>query len=236
MTHNENVDPAEINKFKQHAHHWWDAAGTMKALHDINPIRLKFIRTHADLADNTLLDIGCGGGILSESLAKAGANVSGIDLCEDVIKTAKLHALESELTINYRHISSTAASEEATQYDIVTCMELLEHVPNPSELIEDCAKLVKPGGKLFFSTINRTIKAYALAVIGAEYILGMLPKGTHQYSKFIKPSELASWCRENDLELKITKGMSYNPITKEYGLCNDTNINYLMYAEKSDHA
>ncbi len=228
-----NVDQAELNKFAELAHKWWDKTSEFKPLHDINPLRLNYIDQAIGLKGKTVLDVGCGGGILSESMAVKGAKVTGIDLGEKALKVAQLHSLESNVAVNYQLISvEELAQKQSESFDIVTCLEMLEHVPDPASVIAACAKLVKPNGHVFFSTINRNPKAYLFAVIGAEYVLNMLPRGTHDYEKFIKPSELASWARTAGLSLQDQVGMSYNPITQHYSLGNDTSVNYLMHMVK----
>lgn len=230
---NTNADPAELRKFSNLAHHWWDPASEFKPLHEINPLRLRWIDRKARLADKRVLDVGCGGGILSESMAAAGAHVTGIDLSEKALGVARLHLFESGQTVAYQLISAEQlADEQPGAFDIVTCMEMLEHVPDPASTVDACARLVKPGGEVFFSTLNRNAKAYMLAVIGAEYILKMLPKGTHDYAKFIKPSELARHCRASGLETTELIGMSYNPLTRAYSLGPDTSVNYLLHAHR----
>ncbi|MEX2962382.1 bifunctional 2-polyprenyl-6-hydroxyphenol methylase/3-demethylubiquinol 3-O-methyltransferase UbiG [Microbulbifer sp. TYP-18] len=227
-----NVDPAEIAKFEQLASRWWDRHGEFKPLHDINPLRANYIDQRAKVLDKKLLDVGCGGGILAEAMTQRGAQVTGIDLAEAPLKVAELHALESGLSIDYRRIAvDELAEQEAGSYDVVTCLEMLEHVPDPAAIIRACARLVKPGGDLFFSTINRNAKSWLLAIVGVEYVLRMLPKGTHEYSKFIRPSELGGWLREADLTLHDICGMTYNPITRNYKLNpRDVDVNYLVYA------
>ena len=228
-----NADQTEIDKFSALAHHWWDPTSEFKPLHAINPLRLNWIQQHADIQGKKVLDVGCGGGILTESLARSGAQAKGIDLSEKALKVADLHSLESGVTVQYEYISAEdLAAKEPAQYDVVTCMEMLEHVPDPLSIIKACASLVKPGGKVFFSTLNRNPKSYLLAVIGAEYILRMLPKGTHDYKKFIKPSELNDFLREADLELNEIIGLTYNPITEVYALGRDTDVNYLVATTK----
>jgi len=231
---NANVDAAEVAKFEALASRWWDKNSEFKPLHDINPLRANYIDLRAPVAEKKIIDVGCGGGILAESLAQRGAIVTGIDMGEAPLKVARLHALESGVEVDYRHIpAEQLAAEEAGQYDIVTCMEMLEHVPDPGSIIQACASLVKPGGQLFFSTINRNPKAYAFAILGAEYLLKMLPKGTHEYKKFIRPSELSHWLRVANLELEDISGMSYNPLTKTYRINpSDVNVNYLVHAIK----
>lgn len=224
-----NVDLLELEKFSQLAHRWWDPNSEFKPLHEINPLRLGYIDRHARLAGKAVLDVGCGGGILSESMAESGAQVTGIDLGDKALKVAKLHLLESGNKVNYRKISVEALAEEQPHhYDVVTCMEMLEHVPDPVSTVRACAELVKPGGWVFFSTINRNPKSYLFAVIGAEYVLNLLPRGTHDYAKFIKPSELGRMAREAGLDVQEVIGMSYNPITKVYSLGQDTDVNYIM--------
>jgi 2-polyprenyl-6-hydroxyphenyl methylase / 3-demethylubiquinone-9 3-methyltransferase len=228
-----NVEQAELNKFSELAHKWWDKNSEFKPLHEINPLRLDYINQAVSLNGKTVLDVGCGGGILSESMAIKGAQVTGIDLGEKALNVAKLHSLESGVNVDYRYISVEELAEQApASFDVVTCLEMLEHVPNPASVVEACAKLVKPNGHVFFSTLNRNPKAYLFAVIGAEYVLNMLPRGTHDYEKFIKPSELASWMRHVDLNLNHQMGMSYNPLTKHYWLSDDVSVNYLVHAVK----
>lgn len=228
-----NADQDELDKFANLASRWWDPEGDLKTLHQINPLRLNYIQSRAEITGKSVLDIGCGGGILSESMAQAGANVTGIDMHPTVIKTAKLHLHESGLNVEYLQIT---AEELATQrpgsYDVVTCLEMLEHVPDPSSVIKAAATLVKPGGHLFFSTINRNPKAYLFAIIGAEYILKLLPKHTHDYRKFIRPSELGAWLREVNLQPQHMLGMHYNPLTKEFSVNSDVSVNYLLHATK----
>jgi 2-polyprenyl-6-hydroxyphenyl methylase/3-demethylubiquinone-9 3-methyltransferase len=228
-----NADPAELEKFSQLAHKWWDPNSEFKPLHDINPLRLGYIDRHAGLVGKTVLDVGCGGGILSESMAGLNANVSGIDLADKALQVAKLHLLESGRHVNYRKITvEQLAAEQPGHYDVVTCMEMLEHVPDPHSVIEACAKLVKPGGWVFFSTLNRNLKSYLFAIIGAEYVFNLLPHGTHNYEKFIKPSELAQFCRNAGLGVTDLIGMSYNPLSKVYSLGNDTSVNYMIACRK----
>jgi 2-polyprenyl-6-hydroxyphenyl methylase / 3-demethylubiquinone-9 3-methyltransferase len=228
-----NSDQVELNKFSELAHKWWDKTSEFKPLHDINPLRLNYIDKAVSLNSKSVLDVGCGGGILSESMAEKGAKVTGIDLGEKALKVAQLHGLESGVDVEYRLIAvEKLAEEEPASFDVVTCLEMLEHVPDPASVVRACAALVKPGGHIFFSTINRNPKAYLLAVVGAEYILNMLPRGTHDYEKFIKPSELASWARIADLSLNHQIGMSYNPITQHYWLGDDVSVNYMMHMIK----
>ena len=228
-----NADQTEIDKFSALAHHWWDPSSEFKPLHAINPLRLGWIQEHVSIAGKKVLDVGCGGGILAESMAVAGAQAKGIDLSEKALKVADLHSLETGVKVEYEYISAeNLAQKEAGQYDVVTCMEMLEHVPDPLSIIKSCAALVKPGGKVFFSTLNRNPKSYLFAIIGAEYVLRILPKGTHDYKKFIKPSELNEFIREAGLELNELIGLSYNPITEVYSLGRDTDVNYLMATTK----
>ena len=229
-----NVDHQELEKFAALAHRWWDAGSEFKPLHDINPLRLEYIDSVAGLKGRQILDVGCGGGILSESMAVRGAYVTGIDLGEKALKVAQLHQLESCIDVEYRLISVEALAAECPEsFDVVTCMEMLEHVPDPAAVVAACSKLVKPGGHVFLSTLNRNPKSYLFAVIGAEYALNLLPRGTHEYEKFIKPSELASWCRQAGLEFSGITGMSYNPLTKRYWLGDDVSVNYIVHARKS---
>ena len=226
-----NVDPREIRKFGDLAHRWWDPNSEFKPLHDINPLRLGFIGERAELKDRRVIDVGCGGGLLSEGLATRGAQVTGIDLSDKALGVARLHLLESGLTVDYRKISAEDFAREAPgSYDVVTCLEMLEHVPDPSRSVAACAALVKPGGHVFFSTLNRNPKAYLFAILGAEYLLRILPVGTHDYAKFIRPSELCRWCSDGGLDVVDLRGMSYNPLTKRYWLDRDTSVNYLVHA------
>lgn len=230
-----NVDLHEIRKFEEVAHRWWDRESEFKPLHDINPLRLNYIDEHAALKGKTVVDVGCGGGILAESMAMRGATVTGIDLGETPLSVARLHALDSGIKVTYRKISAEdLAHEMPEQFDVVTCMEMLEHVPDPGSVIKACATLVKPGGKVFFSTLNRNAKAFLLAIVGAEYVLNMLPKGTHEYAKFIRPSELEAWAYDAGLDLQQTIGMTYNPLFQSYRLGRDIDINYIMYFKKED--
>jgi 2-polyprenyl-6-hydroxyphenyl methylase/3-demethylubiquinone-9 3-methyltransferase len=225
----QNVDPSEIQKFSDLAHRWWDPTSEFKPLHEINPLRLEWINGIVSLTGKKVIDVGCGGGILAESMAKKGAVVSGIDLSEKALKVADLHSLESGVAVRYEKIAAEEmAKRETGQYDVVTCMEMLEHVPNPASIIRACHQLVKPGGHVFFSTINRNPKAYLFAILGAEYVLQMLPKGTHDYEKFITPAELTQDIRNAGLQVNSLKGMSYNPFTKIYSLNKDTSVNYLV--------
>lgn len=230
-----NVDPAEIEKFEQLAHDWWDKNSHLKTLHDINPLRLAFIQQRCSLAGQRVLDIGCGGGILSESLAAQSAQVTGIDLAKASIGVAQLHQQTSGHDIEYLTVAAeTFAEERPQQYDVVVCMELLEHVPDPAAIVTAAATLLKPGGHLFLSTLNRTPKAYTQAILGAEYLLRLLPRGTHDYEKFIRPAELAEWLRAADMDLKDLKGMGYHPLKRHYFLREDVSVNYLLHAQKSE--
>lgn len=224
-----NADPKEIDKFSELAHRWWDPNSEFKPLHDLNPLRLGWIDGIARLAGKQVVDVGCGGGILSESMARAGATVRGIDLSKKALKVADLHSLESGVAVTYEEIPvEDLAARVPASVDVVTCMEMLEHVPDPASIVRACATLVRPGGHVFFSTINRNLKAYLLAIVGAEYVLNMLPRGTHDYDKFITPSELARFARIADLELVDMRGMTYNPLTQVYALGRDTDVNYMM--------
>ena len=224
-----NVDPQELEKFNELAHRWWDPGAEFKPLHDINPLRLDYIDKLAGLKGKTVLDVGCGGGILSESMAIRGAQVTGIDLGEKALKVAQLHLLETGNQVNYRKITvEDLAREQPQHYDIVTCMEILEHVPEPASAVQACAELVKLGGHVFFSTINRNAKAYLFAIVGAEYILKLLPRGTHDYSRFITPAELGRFCRGAGLSPQRVTGMTYNPFTRTYALGTDSSVNYIL--------
>jgi len=228
-----NVDHAEIAKFEALAHRWWDRESEFKPLHEINPLRVNWIDEHIALAGKKVIDIGCGGGILSEAMAQRGAQVTGIDMGEAPLSVARLHLLESGLEIDYRQITAEAMAEEAPeQFDVVTCLEMLEHVPDPASVIQACRALVKPGGQVFFSTINRNPKAYAFAIIGAEYVLQLLPRGTHDFKKFIRPSELGAWSRDAGLAVKDIIGLTYNPLTKHYKLAADVDVNYMVQTIK----
>jgi len=229
-----NVDPAELAKFSELAHRWWDTESEFKPLHQINPLRLAWIQTLAPLAGKKVVDIGCGGGILSDAMARQGAEVLGADLAVKSLKVAQLHALEAGTQgVQYREVSAEdLAQEQAGQYDVVTCMEMLEHVPNPASVVKACSALVKPGGWVFFSTLNRNPKSFLFAIVGAEYILNLLPKGTHEYARLIKPSELADWARIHGLDIQQMKGMTYNPFTRHYALGTDTDVNYMMATQK----
>lgn len=226
-----NADPAELQKFSELAHRWWDPASEFKPLHDINPLRLGWIDGKSALAGKEVLDIGCGGGILSEGMASLGARVTGIDLSEKALSVARLHLFESGHKVDYQLVSAEQHAEEnPARYDVVTCMEMLEHVPDPASTIAACAKLVKPDGHVFLSTLNRNLKSYVFAIIGAEYLLKLLPAGTHEYAKFIKPSELTRHCRNAGLETSAIIGLSYNPISRIYSLGADTDVNYMVHA------
>jgi 2-polyprenyl-6-hydroxyphenyl methylase/3-demethylubiquinone-9 3-methyltransferase len=228
-----NADPAELQKFSNLAHRWWDPESEFKPLHDINPLRLEYIDRNAGLRDKSVLDVGCGGGILSESMAARGARVTGIDLSDKALGVARLHLFESGHRIDYRSISAESlALEMPSAFDVVTCLEMLEHVPEPASTVRACATLVRPGGHVFFSTLNRNPKSYLFAIIGAEYLLRLLPRGTHDYAKFIKPSELMHACRDAGLDVAAIIGMSYSPIARSYSLGTDTDVNYLVRATR----
>ena len=230
-----NVDPAELAKFSDLAHRWWDPDSEFRPLHQINPLRLEWIKASATLQGKDVLDVGCGGGILTDAMARAGANALGIDLATKSLKVAQLHALEAQTPhVQYREVSVEAlALERPASFDVVTCMEMLEHVPDPASVVKACADLVKPGGWVFFSTLNRNPKSFLFAILGAEYVLNLLPKGTHEYAKFIRPSELASACRAAGLEWQHTRGMEYNPLTRRYWMSADTSVNYLVATQKA---
>ena len=231
----QNVDPEEIAKFESLAARWWDPHSEFKPLHDINPLRLKYINDRVGLKDKSVLDVGCGGGILAESMAALGATVTGIDLGEAPLAVARLHLKESGQKVEYLRVSAEdIASERPERYDVVTCMEMLEHVPEPASTIAACARLVKPGGQVFFSTINRNPKAWLFAIVGAEYVLNLLPKGTHEYLKFIKPSELEGWARQAGLGMRELIGMHYNPLSREYRLGRGVDVNYLAYCTRGE--
>ncbi len=230
-----NADPAELAKFSDLAHRWWDPESEFRPLHQINPLRLTWIDQLCPIAGRRVLDVGCGGGILSDAMARKGADVTGIDLSTKALKVAQLHALEVNTTgVTYRETSAEAlASEEPESFDVVTCMEMLEHVPDPSSVVRACSRLVKPGGRVFFSTINRNPKSFLFAIVGAEYVLNLLPKGTHEFAKLIRPSELASFCRDAGLSLEQTRGMEYNPLTRRYWLSADTSVNYMFATRRA---
>jgi len=232
---NTNVDPAELAKFSELAHRWWDTNSEFRPLHQINPLRLEWIQGLAPLKDKQVLDVGCGGGILSDAMARAGAHVTGIDLATKSLKVAQLHALETQTpNVSYREVSAEAlAGENPASFDVVTCMEMLEHVPDPASIVQACATLVKPGGWVFFSTLNRNPKSFLFAIVGAEYVLNLLPRGTHEYAKFIKPSELADHCRAAGLDLQAMRGLQYNPITRRYWLDGNTSVNYMIGTQKA---
>lgn len=236
MTDIHNVDPTEINKFEELASRWWDPNSEFKPLHEINPLRLDYINRLAALPGKKVLDVGCGGGILSESMAQCGASVTGIDMGKGPLEVARLHLLESGLDVDYQHIPvERLAAATPEKFDVVTCMEMLEHVPDPGSVVRACTDLVKPGGHVFFSTINRNPKAYLLAIVGAEYLLRLLPKGTHDYAKFIRPSELDNWIRQAGLETRDITGMTYNPLTQTYKLdSRDVDVNYLVHTRKPE--
>jgi 2-polyprenyl-6-hydroxyphenyl methylase/3-demethylubiquinone-9 3-methyltransferase len=225
-----NADPQELAKFGELAHRWWDPESDFKPLHQINPLRLGWIQQLCPLAGKRVLDVGCGGGILSDSMARAGAQVLGIDLSVKPLRVAELHAMEAGTEgVEYREIAVEAlAAEQPAGFDVVTCMEMLEHVPDPASVVRACATLVKPGGWVFLSTLNRNAKSFLLAIVGAEYVLNMLPKGTHEYARFLRPSELAQFCRDAGLEIQASRGLTYNPLTQRYSLGRDTDVNYLM--------
>ncbi|MDR3451456.1 MAG: bifunctional 2-polyprenyl-6-hydroxyphenol methylase/3-demethylubiquinol 3-O-methyltransferase UbiG [Rhodoferax sp.] len=235
MNHPVNADPAELAKFSDLAHRWWDKESEFRPLHQINPLRLEWINGLSPVAGRQVLDVGCGGGILADAMARQGAQVLGIDLATKALKVAQLHALEAQTPdVQYREISAEAlALEQPGSFDVVTCMEMLEHVPDPASVVAACAALVKPGGWVFFSTINRNPKSFLLAIVGAEYILNMLPRGTHEYAKLIRPAELAGYCRAAGLVLRHTRGMEYNPLTQRYWLSGDTSVNYMFATQKS---
>lgn len=235
MHNTENFDPAELAKFSDLAHRWWDPESEFRPLHQLNPLRLGWIETVVSLKGLRVLDVGCGGGILADSMARKGANVLGIDLASKALKVAQLHALEAQTQgVSYQEISAEAlAAEQPGSFDVVTCMEMLEHVPDPSSIVNACSTLVKPGGYVFFSTINRNVKSFLFAIVGAEYVLNLLPRGTHEYAKLIKPSELASYCRSAKLSLDEIKGMQYNPLSGHYWLNADSSVNYMFATSKS---
>ncbi len=231
----QNVDPAEIEKFSELASRWWDPDSEFRPLHQINPLRLAYIEQQGKVAGKKVIDVGCGGGILAEAMAIKGADVTGIDLGEKALTVAKLHALDSEQEIDYQLISAEEmAAAHAGEYDVVTCLEMLEHVPDPASIVSACAKMVKPGGRVYFSTLNRNPKAFAMAVVGAEYVLKLLPRGTHQYEKFIKPSELNAWVEHAGLKMHELIGLHYNPLFKSYKLAPGIDVNYLAYCTRPE--
>jgi 2-polyprenyl-6-hydroxyphenyl methylase/3-demethylubiquinone-9 3-methyltransferase len=236
MTTTVNADPRELAKFSELAHRWWDTESDFRPLHQINPLRLDWIDSLAPLNGKRVVDVGCGGGILADSMARRGADVLGIDLASKALKVAQLHAIEAGTPrIAYREVAAEAlAEEEPERFDVVTCMEMLEHVPDPASVVAACARLARPGGSVIFSTINRNAKAFAFAIVGAEHILKLLPKGTHEYAKFLRPSELATWCRDASLDLVATRGLEYNPLSRRYRLSADTSVNYMIACRKPD--
>ena len=238
MTNPVNADPAELAKFSELAHRWWDTDSEFRPLHQINPLRLGWIQSFCSLQGQKVLDVGCGGGILTDSLARKGAIATGIDLSVKALKVAELHALEAQTpNVQYREISAESlAAESPDSFDVVTCMEMLEHVPDPASVVMACSTLVKPGGWVFFSTINRNLKSFAFAVVGAEYLLNMLPRGTHEYAKMIRPSELARFCRSAGLEMRASKGLEHNPLTQRYWLSGNTDVNYMLAMQKPSAA
>ena len=229
-----NVDPAELAKFSELAHRWWDVNSEFRPLHQINPLRLDWIQSMAALKGKQVLDVGCGGGILSDAMARTGAHVTGIDLATKSLKVAQLHALETQTpNVTYREVSAEAlAAEQPASFDVVTCMEMLEHVPDPASVVQACATLVKPGGWVFFSTLNRNPQSFLFAIVGAEYVLNLLPKGTHEYAKFIRPSELAAFCRDAGLQTQASRGLQYNPLTQRYWLDANTRVNYMLATQR----
>ena len=229
-----NVDPAELAKFSDLAHRWWDVSSEFRPLHQINPLRLDWIQSMVALKDKQILDVGCGGGILSDAMARVGAKVTGIDLATKSLKVAQLHALETQTpNVSYREVSAEAlATEQPACFDVVTCMEMLEHVPDPASVVQACATLVKPGGWVFFSTLNRNPQSFLFAIVGAEYVLNLLPKGTHEYAKFIRPSELAAFCRDAGLQTQASRGLQYNPLTQRYWLDANTRVNYMLATQR----
>ena len=235
MTSTLNADPAELAKFSDLAHRWWDMEGEFRPLHQINPLRLDWINSHSPIKGKQILDVGCGGGILADAMARGGAQVTGIDLAAKALRVAQLHALEAQTpNVQYRELSVEALAQQQPQgFDTVTCMEMLEHVPDPASVVRACAALVKPGGWVFFSTLNRNPKSFLFAIVGAEYVLNLLPRGTHEFAKMVRPSELASYCRSADLDLRSTRGMAYNPLTRRYWLNADTSVNYLLATQRA---
>jgi len=234
MTATTNVDPAELAKFSELAHRWWDKNSEFRPLHQINPLRLDWIASHCPLADKQVLDVGCGGGILTDAMARKGAEVLGIDLATKALRVAQLHAIDAQTpNVTYREISAESlADQQPASFDVVTCMEMLEHVPDPASIVNACMRLARPGGWVFFSTLNRNAKSFLFAIIGAEYLLNLLPRGTHSYERMIRPSELARYCRDSGLDVKQTRGMEYNPLTQRYWLSADTSVNYMLATQK----
>jgi len=235
MTSTLNADPAELAKFSDLAHRWWDMEGEFRPLHQINPLRLDWINSHSPIKGKQILDVGCGGGILADAMARGGAQVTGIDLAAKALRVAQLHALEAQTpNVQYRELSVEALAQQQPQgFDTVTCMEMLEHVPDPASVVRACAALVKPGGWVFFSTLNRNPKSFLFAIVGAEYVLNLLPRGTHEFAKMVRPSELAAYSRSADLDLRSTRGMAYNPLTRRYWLNADTSVNYLLATQRA---
>ncbi len=234
MTTSTNVDPAELAKFSELAHRWWDKDSEFRPLHQINPLRLSWITSHCALAGKQILDVGCGGGILADAMARKGGDVLGIDLATKALRVAQLHAIEAQTpNVNYREVSAESlADQQPASFDVVTCMEMLEHVPGPASIVSACMRLVRPGGWVFFSTLNRNAKSFLFAIVGAEYLLNLLPRGTHTYERMIRPSELARYCRDSGLDVKQTRGMEYNPLTQRYWLSADTSVNYMLASQK----
>ena len=228
-----NIDPGEVAKFDDLAHRWWDPHGEFRPLHEINPLRLDYVERRAPLGDARVLDVGCGGGILAESMARRGARVTGIDMAQAPLEVARMHLHESGLEVDYRQVPvEELAQEMPGSFDVVTCMEMLEHVPDPASVVNACARLVRPGGQVFFSTINRNPKSFLYAIVAAEYVLGLLPRGTHEYARFIRPAELTRWARAAGLETRHLSGLGYNPVTREYRLDDDVQVNYLMHTTR----
>jgi len=234
MTATTNVDPAELAKFSELAHRWWDKNSEFRPLHQINPLRLDWIASQCPLAGKKVLDVGCGGGILTDAMARKGADVLGIDLATKALRVAQLHAIDAQTpNVTYREISAESlADQQPASFDVVTCMEMLEHVPDPASIVNACMRLARPGGWVFFSTLNRNAKSFLFAIIGAEYLLNLLPRGTHSYERMIRPSELARYCRDSGLDVKQTRGMEYNPLTQRYWLSADTSVNYMLATQK----